>query len=109
MTAIRSFTLASREPGFHVPVVGSFRVGDREQEAFAAVEEPEPHYVGAHKRPQAVGYSAGERDPAPRRQRSGAGGRIAVDAPQGIFEPQHRMMIEDARKAADRPVADDPF
>src|SRR5215471_14267555 len=107
MTEIRSYTLASCKPGFHVSVVRPLGVSDREQEAFATVEKPEPHDVRPQKRPHAMGYSAGERNPPRRGEHLGAGRRVAVHPAKGVFKPQDRMMIEGARKTADRSLAND--
>src|SRR6516162_6202881 len=108
MTEIRSATLPLREPGFHVAIVAAFSVGDREQKAFAPVEETAAQDVGAKERPQAVADAARERDLAARRdQHRGAGTGIAVDARSGIFQPDHGAMLQGFAQAREHAVADD--
>src|ERR1700680_4715788 len=90
-----SVLAAPREPRLHVAIIAAFGVRDRQQKAFAAVEEAEAQHIGAEERPQAVPDSACERHArVGGEQHLGAGGRVAVDARYRLLEPRHRMVRE---------------
>src|SRR5690349_1680287 len=109
-SAMSSCLAALRQPRLHVTIVCALRVGDREQESLAAVEETETQHVGAEERPQAVGDPLRERHPpAGSDQHLGAGGGIAVDARDRLLEPADRMMRELLAEAGNRAVADHPL
>jgi hypothetical protein len=48
---ISSATLPSFQPGFHVAIIGSLGIRDREQKAFAPVQKASPQKIGPEKRP----------------------------------------------------------
>src|ERR1700722_17058600 len=110
MTEISSAIAARLEPRLHVAIIGAFGIGDREQEAFTAIEKAEAPNIGAQERPQPVGDPAAERYAAAGcYQHLRARRRIAIHAPDRVLEPDDRIVQERFGETAYLALANDPL
>src|SRR5260221_5690554 len=100
MTPFLTGTARSSAPRFfrqqhelEIAVIRALGVGDREHEAFAAVEPPAAQDVSARESPQPVPERAAEAGTVPAlEQHRRAGTGITVDLFQRFLQARHRLL-----------------